>query len=84
MMVVLAVQSHWSIGFFHPITLMRRRDLLDVSSSIIVINPWTDLFVVEQDGVHFGKSLHYASGTLHWYANNYLGEDIEERCMCIS
>ncbi|MEQ2192318.1 hypothetical protein XENOCAPTIV_009984, partial [Xenoophorus captivus] len=33
--------------------------------SIIAVVPWTDLFVVEQDGVPFGKSFQYPCGTLH-------------------
>lgn len=32
---------------------------------IIIIVPWTDLFVVEQDGVPSGKSFQYPCGTLH-------------------
>lgn len=58
-----------------PMTLPRGRDLLDVSSCIILIIPWTDLFVVDQDGVPFGKSFQYPSGALHWYVTRCLGRD---------
>lgn len=33
---------------------------------IIITVPWTDLFVVKQDGVPSGKSFQYPRGSLHW------------------
>lgn len=66
------------VGTCGPMMLYRGRALFDVSSCmlhlIILLIPWTDLFVVEQDGVPSRKSLHYSSGTLHWYVIINVGQ----------
>ncbi|KAI3365566.1 hypothetical protein L3Q82_010656, partial [Scortum barcoo] len=54
------------VGTSPPMRARRGRGLPAVSSCIIIIIfSWTDLFVVEQDGVPFGKSFQYPGGALH-------------------
>lgn len=64
-MDILAVQRRWGTVFpselGHSWAGLGGRFLC-----IIIIIPWTDLFVVEQDGVPFGKSFQYPCGSLHW------------------